>query len=551
MDNSLDDVEGYFKKFLAEAEKRQQKLVETERHTRERPDVTYPPLSPLLEETAQSSRIFTDASVRTEDQETTYNNNDDEDNCSVSTQENISNKLTELNYSSDLSLDLEPDDPIYRAEPVVCNSSPERPTASASRYTTPRKCHILSNPVIVESPAPLQERQTEQNNHNTQVSEETALSELSLQVQQADQTRSQLKKVVEISKYGSKEHVEAARRLQLAEIAHLCYCNQMTMYRNGYRKKTECLGSIKVSDLRVKMTAKLRNDLAQEEFAHYFFCVASCGTQIKHTEMVTTSEIRLQPLKTYIEFKESLEFTAIPSDFNIKLEVFELVTGQALPKFLSRLTPSKRTKMTPEAYFKRIGSLKLTLMDRDCNYKNLTRWSSNEESKYIDKECKFLMELKPEQLPYKFGMLDARFLDKAKPYWRRYFVELFGSQIKFWNSKQDAKDGKKPNEIIDLKDICSDKVHRLMPNDDLYRKNTFLFYTYQQVASGEKDNLLQRIIGEDKRSKVVKHQLGADSRDDKESWCTVLDKSLYAFREWHGRTKMIAPEKLNVIFTSA
>lgn len=548
MDNSLEDVEGYFKKFLAEAEKRQQRLVETERHTRERPDVTYPPLSPLVEETPQSSRIFTDASMRTEDNDTTYNNNDDEDNCSVSTQENISNKLTELNYSSDLSLELEPEDPIYRAEPVVCNSSPERPTTTVSKFATPRKCHVPSAQVIAESPAPLQERQTDQNNHNTQATEQLTISELTLQVQQADQTRSQLKKVVELSKYGSKEHIEAARRLQLAEIKHLCYWDQMTLYKNGYRKKTECLGSIKISDVRIKMTAKLRNDLGQDEFSHYFFCVASCGIQIQPTEMVTTSEIVLQPLKTYIEFKQSLEFTAIPSDFSIKLEVFELVTGQALPKFLSRLTPSKRTKMTPEACFKRIGSLKLTLTDRDCNYKNLTRWTSNEESKYIDKECKFSMELKPEQLPHKLGMLDARFLDNGKPIWRRYFVELFGAQVKFWNSKQDAKDGKKPNLIIDLKDICSDRIHKLIPNDDLYRKNTFMFYTYQQVASGEKDNLLQRIVGEDKRSKVVKHQLGADSREERESWCTVLDKSLFAFREWQGRTRMFSPEKLNDIF---
>lgn len=475
---------------------------------------------------------------------------EDEDEASISLQENeiaksgkINQQITyptsELNYSSDLSLDLEPDeDPIYRAEPVVCDSSPEP--------TIPHQinAHCLPN-VLPESPAPLQERQPEQK------SDDAEATQLSIQVDQADQTRRQLKKVVELSKYGSKEHIEAARRLQLAEMKHLCFCNQLALFKQGYRKKTESLGSIKISNIRIKMSSKLRNDLAEDGFSHYFFCVGSSGSQVKETEMVATSDILKQALKTYVEFNEPLVFNDLPSDFVIKLEVFELVTGQALPKFLSRLTPSKRTKITPESCFKRIGSLKLTLAERDCNHRNLTRWSSHEESKYIDKECKFQMELKPEQLPSKFGMLHTRYMgNDNSPYWHRYFVELSDGKIKFWNTKLDAQDGKKPNEVIEFKDICSEKVQKLTPDDDLYRQNSFLFYTYQQVAGGERNNLLQRILKDDKSSKLVKHQLAADTKEERDSWCVVLDHSMFCFREWHGRTRLFKPEELKNIFST-
>lgn len=574
----VDREDDSFQEFINRANERQKKLesyeqkMATKSNPQQSSDVTYPPLSPVLEETTSSSRkqqqkyrYVEDEEGEDEEEDTTYRDGEEND-TSVSLQENVHSsrprlnlKASDLNYSSDLSLDLEPEDPVYRAEPVVCESSSEealqqQPVASSSLYSSARKVPCLSI-ASCESPAPLQERQTEQKTSSQSLPEsnlnDELLWELRLQVEQAEQTRTQLKKVVEISKYGSEEHVEAARRLQIADLKHLNLCNQMALFRQGIRKKTESLGSIKVTGIRLKMTAKLRNDLADSGFTHYFFCVGSCSSQIKNTELVSTSVILKQALKTYVEFREPLVFTDLPSDFVIKLEVFELITGQGLPKFLSRLTPSKRTKITPESCFKRIGSLKLTLTDRDCNYRNLTRWSSHEESKYIDKECKFSIELKPEQLPYKFGMLHARYLGSdGRPYWTRFFVELYGAQIKFWNSKQDAQDGKKPNEIIEYHDICSEGVQKLTPDDDLYRQNSFVFYTYQQVAGGEKDSLLQRILEDEKRFKLVKHQLAADSKEERDSWCTTLDKSMFCFREWHGKTRIFSMDEVREAFST-
>lgn len=538
MDNEDDD--SFLKEYMARARERQAKLAQAKQAiiSQDKGDVSYPDLSPLPEENS------------------TIAETDREDEVSYGTDkgENVSpHEPSDLNYSSDLSLDCNGDDEIYRAEPVVCHSSPEHFTPQYRPIASPKK-QAPTAPPKQESPAPLQERQPEQKATSSQSLPEMSPTEQSIktlqnQVDRAEQTRNQLKKVVEISKYGSKEHVEAARLLQIAEIEHLTYTNSMAKFKQGLRKKTESLGSIKLSNIRLRISPKLRDELADDGVSHYFFCIASNGTDVKATGIINTNDIRRQDLKAYLQFKEKIEFADLPPDFVLKVEIYELVTGQHLPKLLYRLTPSKKSKITPESTFKRVGSLKLTILDRDISYKNLTQWSKLEESKYIERECKFQMELKPEQLPCKSGMLHVRCLDnEGRPDWSRFWVDLSG-QVRFWKSKQDSLDGKKPNHILDFADICSEKVQKLTPDDDLYRQNSFVIYSIQLMAGGEKDTLFQRVLKEDPKYKLVKHQLAAESKEDRDSWCSILDRSLQCFREWHGKTKIYSIEETREIFS--
>lgn len=533
VDNEDDD--SFLQAYMARARERQEKLARVKEAiaSTDKGDVSYPDLSPLPEE------------------------NDREDEISYATDkgENSSPvEPSELNYSSDLSLDCEGDD-VYRAEPVVCHSSPEHFTPQYRPIASPKKQAPMAPPKQ-DFPAPLQERQPEQKATSSQSLPEMSPTEqciknLQNQIDRAEQTRNQLKKVVEISKYGSKEHIEAARLLQIAEIEHLTYTNSMAKFKQGLRKKNESLGSIKLSNIRLRISPKLRDELAEDTVSHYFFCIASNGTDVKSTGIINTNDIRRQDLKAYLQFREKIEFADLPPDFVLKVEIYELVTGQHLPKLLYRLTPSKKSKITPESTFKRVGSLKLTIADRDINYKNLTQWSKLEESKYIERECKFLMELKPEQLPCKSGMLHVRCLDnEGRPDWSRFWVDLSG-QVRFWKSKQDSLDGKKPNHVLDFSDICSEKVQKLTPDDDLYRQNSFVIYSVQLMAGGEKDTLFQRVLREDPKYKLVKHQLAAENKEDRDSWCSILDRSLQCFREWHGKTKIYSIDETIEIFSSS
>lgn len=526
-----DEDDSFIKDFMERANQRQTKIKDL---ISKREEVSYPNLSPLPEEDNQSG--FVD-SVCTEDKG-----------------ENASPE-SELNYSSDLSLEYEKDDDVYRAELVVCHSSPDQFLQQNHPQTSPRKNII---PTDTQQQAPLQERQMEQKPTSSQSKPEQSKPEqskpehsykdLRLKIEGAHQKRSQLKKALDMAKHGSKAHIDAAQKLQVAEIEHINFTNQEAIYKQGIVKNIESLGSITISNIELKTTNKLKNDLADEGISHYFFCIIHCYNEVRHTEIIDTNSLRKQDTKSHLRFKDRITFVDLPPDFNMKVEAFELIVGQHSSK-LFRLTPSKKTRMTEDSHFKRVGSLKLSIVDRDLDHKLLVQWSKNEESKYIERELRFKLDIKPEQLPSKAGLLHVRYLDeKGAILWTRRWVDLSQGVVRFWSSEEDAKDGKKPNNTIEFTEFCSENVKKLTHDDEMYRQNSFVFFTYEQVMSGEKDTLLSRIPKTDSKFKIVKHQLAARTKDERDSWCAIFDRSLKCFREWHGKTKIFSSDEINEIF---
>lgn len=524
--------DSFVEEFMARAQIRQAKLAQIKLE-KERGDVTYPPLSPLPEEDHHMDVIETP---------------DIRDTTSFTDRaETVSQNMSELNYSSDLSLECGDED-VHRAEPVVCHSSPEHFTKQIRH--SPRK----QIPNLPQQHLPLQEIQIEQkptSSHSLPEAStvEQTLRELQQKVSEAEQKRAQLKKAMNVSRHGSAEHIDAAKRLQIAEIQHVNYTNQAAIFRQGFRKKTDSLGSVTISGLELKTTTKLKDDLADDGVSHYFFCIVHCQEEVKATEIVDTNILRRQDIKAYLRFKDKITFADLPPDFNMKVEVFELVVGQKQQQLLSRLTPSKKTKITPESQFKRVGSLKLTIGDRLTDHKLLTQWSKNEESKYIERDLRFKLDIKPEQLPSKAGLLHARCADDLGcPVWTRYWVNLSNGRVRFWNTEEDANYNRKPRQILDFQDICSEKVYKLTPYDDLYRQHSFVFYTFEQVAGGDRDTYLQRIFRDDPKYKIVKYQFATRSKEARESWCAVFERSLQCFRQWYGKTRIFTSEEIEEMF---
>lgn len=544
------DDDDFVNNLMARIKQRQTKLAGDNYGDSTSGDVSYPPLSPLPEEVS-----------------TINEEGDDDESNTLDKVENVSPGDSDLNYSSDLSLECETEPVVYRAEPVVTHRSPDNiqlsPTKQhhiqpAPRYATLRKPIPTApqTPQHVEAQAPLHERQIEHKPTSSQSLPGTTPTEISLKefeqrASRAEQTKMQLRKAVEVSKRGTDEHIEAARLMLIAEKEHLSLTNCVANHKQGYRKNTDSLGSIVISNIHMRMSNRLRDELAEEGVHHFFLCIASYGPDVKATGIVNTNDIRRQDLKSYVMFKDTLSFCDLPPDFSIKLEIFELILGHQQHKLLSKLTPSKKTKIAPEG-FKRIGSMKLKLEDRNMCTKHLTQWSKLEESKYIERECKLHIELKPEQLPSKSGMLHVRFLDHNKrPDWSRFYVDSSNNQMCFWRSKQDAVDERKPNLVLEFRDLCSTTCQKLTPDDALYRQNSFVVYTYQQVCGGDEDTLFQRIMKDEPKYKIVKHQLAAENKEDRDSWCAVLDKSMQCFRQWHAITKIFSIPELDEIFSSS
>lgn len=588
MNNNMDDsIEDWVQKLKERAEKRQAKLypvreevsVDSVTTCSEREDVSYPPLAPLLEEADGLSLA-----------ETT----DRRDESSINTdfKRNNTSPPSQLDYSSDLSLECDGDttttttttNDFYRAEPVVCHSSPDPMLqqyqhTAGSRQASPRKAAYASSqhqtvtfqhqhqPIAsVARQATLQQRNTmdtptvpPQVDHRTPIApmatiksstDDQLMRELIRKIERAENSIKQLSKAVTYSKIGSKEHIEAARLLKIAQVEQHDFCLHKQKMANGLRKKADSLGSLKLYKIGFETRSALKDDLALDGVFHYFFCIASCGPEVKATETIDTDHIRTQKQKDYILFNEELTFADLPPNFVVELQVFEYVKKPM--KFVERtlevLSTPKKSRPTTETEFRRVGFIKLTKDDRKFDEPKILKFENG--SKYINKRFRFQMELHPEQMPCQDGMLHVRRLDsQGRPDWVHLWVDLSGGSIRFWKSKQDALDKACPETKVDLRDLCSETVQKLTPDDQLYRQNSFLLYQRAQRRGGEGDTPFQRVLS-DANHKIIRHHFAANNRADRDTWCALLDKSMHCFREWNGKFNVYSVDELKELFSS-
>uniref|UniRef100_A0A6G1SMG2 Actin-binding protein anillin n=1 Tax=Aceria tosichella TaxID=561515 RepID=A0A6G1SMG2_9ACAR len=528
--NTDENIEDWVQKLKERAEKRQEKLYPKEQISidasticSEPGEVSYPPLSPLKEEESVTSELnySSDLSLTFDGNENGIDNDEDGEGDTTATN-------------------------FYRAEPVVCHSSPDRQRQQVCHSSPDRQHKQPSLPTVRaiqhQPTKPLQER-------HELASNEQLMRDLSKKIERADSSIKQLSKAVTYSKIGTKEHIEAARLLKIAQVELHDFRLHKHKLDNGLGKKADSLGSLRLYNIGFETKSALKEDLALEGVFHYFFCIASCGPEVKATETVDTDNIRAQKQKDYILFKEELIFTDLPPDFIVELQVFEYVKKHMkfVERTLEALSTPKKSRPTLETEFHRVGFIKLTKEDRKSDEPKTLKFENG--SKYINKRFRFQMQLNPEKMPSKAGMLHVRRLDSnGRPDWLRFWIDLSEGRIRFWKSKQDALDKMRPEQQIELKDLCSETVQKLTPDDDLYRQNSFVLYERDQRRGGESDSLFQRIL-DDGSHKIIKHQFAADNKEDRDSWCALLDKSMHSFREWNGKTNVHTVDEFKELFS--
>lgn len=454
---------------------------------------------------------------------------DDEEDTSRSGS-NASSKDHELELRAQQNVHVPP---MYR--------SPKKQNQQHTNQQQQQQNHI--NPPLQQQH---KSRQPEQQKQTSKTANELLVEEYVQKVERARNQRLQLVNAVESAKQkqiGSRAHLEAAKLLLIAGAEEKLYATTLQKYsKNIFPKKSNNLGSIKLSSIRLRVSDKLRNDMADENIQHSFFCIATCCQEVKSTELVSTVDIRRQDVKSFIHFKQDIKFDNIPPEFQLKLEVFELVIYNQITKFLSKLTPSKtkKTRLSEDYLFHRVGAMRISIENRDKPPHKLDTYGELERSKYIESECRLNLELKSEHVPTKMGMLHVRTVDhRGYPDWSRYFAQLGTADMKFWRNSQDFKEGEKPLLTVALSEVCCE-AHKMTPDDDLYRQNSFIFCTLQDIISGETESLLQRIVtkGND-RKKLVKHQLASETKDERDQWCRSFNHALESYTRWHGGRQMM------------
>lgn len=95
-----------------------------------------------------------------------------------------------------------------------------------------------------------------------------------------------------------------------------------------------------------------------------------------------------------------------------------------------------------------------------------------------------------------------------------------------------------PMGSIDLKTCCNQKI-AVAPRDVCARLNTLLVEMKRPVQPDDKDSL---VIERHSKYTLVRHLLSADTKEERDRWCSNFNKALVLVRSWgasSGSTKKI------------
>lgn len=343
---------------------------------------------------------------------------------------------------------------------------------------------------------------------------------------------------------GTEQHLEYEKLLLESSFKQLVYSNEMAKIRQLRKQNSQdgTTGTIRLSPISLQLTNTLLQSTKEDKVLHCFLCLARCGPEVQCTELITSRSIR----NRIIKFVTPLVFQNIPTNFQLLFEVYELVDEHPKSRkdlnFFAPLTPSKRSTkhvanmLTPSSLqkgrrtaFKSIGMLHMKL--DQCQNVSF-KLDHVPEPGSIDPKVTMGVTLNAVHTIVKKGMLHLLTESNEYPDWiRRWFV-LKDGKLKFWRHPEDENEDESVSPPLGQIDLCRcncAKVCPCSPLDDLYRQNSFVFYTSRPVLGDEGNNLLERTYHNEK---IIKHQMATSSKDERNSWLEALNFAIDTIRRW-------------------
>lgn len=135
--------------------------------------------------------------------------------------------------------------------------------------------------------------------------------------------------------------------------------------------------------------------------------------------------------------------------------------------------------------------------------------------------------------------------------WHRRWCRLHGDILSYWRYPDDEKKKvsscifvydflmfnhlncifiQSPMGSIDLKNCCNQKI-AVAPRDVCARLNTLLLEMRRPVQPDDKDSL---VIERHSKYTLVRHLLSADTKEERDRWCSNFNKALVLVRSWGG-----------------
>jgi len=111
--------------------------------------------------------------------------------------------------------------------------------------------------------------------------------------------------------------------------------------------------------------------------------------------------------------------------------------------------------------------------------------------------------------------------------WHRRWFHLSGSTLAYWKYPDD-ENKQAPMGSIDLGRAVTETV-TICPREICSRMHTFMLETSRPAKRDDRESL---IVVRQGTNTIMRHLLSADSRDERLSWCQVLNQTLTSLRAW-------------------
>ncbi|CAH1780239.1 unnamed protein product [Owenia fusiformis] len=341
---------------------------------------------------------------------------------------------------------------------------------------------------------------------------------------------------------GSAEQVECNRLLLIACQKRQSYLAEIQKLKEGKATKPHpntSKGSLSISDMRLPLKKDFlsRMGTSSDKTVHYFLCLLRNGPHVIATQMVSTHDAGV---RASIDFPNLINIKEVHRDFKYDLEIYSMSVTKEIqdPKKSKSKTPKKlfgksQTAMPspggPYAVrttsFTCIATLPLTMdcLNHNCFTLNRVPYSSPLHGTiYLRLRCMF--EINVEERGFLTMFEDVSGFGA----WHRRWCVLRKGTLRYWKYPDD-ENHRDPMGIIDLKRCITDSVG-LIPRDICARPHTFELVSIRPQQRGERNSLISQTYN---TMTTTRHQLSADTKEDRILWCKKVNEALENVRAWH------------------
>ncbi|KRZ56531.1 Actin-binding protein anillin, partial [Trichinella nativa] len=357
---------------------------------------------------------------------------------------------------------------------------------------------------------------------NYHIKADSLRAALKIQLEQIHQASRALNLCQSMQEFrGSREEVDAQKALLLSTERKKCIDQELQRMgicvQNRVDFQPNCpLGTLTVSHISIPLRRDWVNDNINktDRIMYYFICLLKYRETVHATHMVTSDDGKQAGR---LEFTNYFQFTHLPPDFRVTLELYSLITGrEEIPhemKYHINGDSLKKMKCGTvsiggpsglmDTRFNMVGQLDICL--------ETMQYIAPVQGVVI---LNFRCCAENASAVKESGLLNVFDDSKVPHVWHLYYGVLAEGVLKFWRFPEDIQ--KEPLKVIELQSCINEHVRA--ESEGLSTRNNLIFLEIPNLESSE--------------NTTYKHIFSADNDEEYIRWVDSLERALHHTRLW-------------------